>query len=342
MDALESPLSQIHEPASSRTEMWVEKYRPKNVKDVAAQEEVTKALLGAIEQGQLPHLLFYGPPGTGKTSTILAVTRMLYHPDVWRDRVLEMNASDERGIKIVRDKVKAFAQRSVGTAKHDGYISPPFKIIILDEADTMTKDAQGALRRTMETFSDVTRFCLVCNYVSRIIEPLASRCAKMRFAPLDAESMRDRLNVIATAENVTYREEVYKMILHCSKGDMRRAVTLLQSCVNFYGGGGGVMANALEEISGGVPTRLINALWTAVKKKDFDTMVTAVDNIMLEGFPALACLIKIHDDVLADSAMSDAHKAAVCEVIAQADKNLADGADDHLQLHDISARILHL
>jgi len=228
----------------------------------------------------------------------------------------------------------------------------------------MTKDAQGALRRTMETFSDVTRFCLVCNYVSRIIEPLASRCAKMRFAPLDAESMRDRLNVIATAENVTYREEVYKMILHCSKGDMRRAVTLLQSCVNFYGGGGGVMANALEEISGGVPTRLINALWTAVKKKDFDTMVTAVDNIMcvsvrllllfstpirkaikyarLEGFPALACLIKIHDDVLADSAMSDAHKAAVCEVIAQADKNLADGADDHLQLHDISARILHL
>lgn len=253
-----------------------------------------------------------------------------------------MNASDERGIKIVRDKVKAFAQRSVGTAKHDGYISPPFKIIILDEADTMTKDAQGALRRTMETFSDVTRFCLVCNYVSRIIEPLASRCAKMRFAPLDAESMRDRLNVIATAENVTYREEVYKMILHCSKGDMRRAVTLLQSCVNFYGGGGGVMANALEEISGGVPTRLINALWTAVKKKDFDTMVTAVDNIMLEGFPALACLIKIHDDVLADSAMSDAHKAAVCEVIAQADKNLADGADDHLQLHDVSARILHL
>lgn len=186
----------------------------------------------------------------------------------------------------------------------------------------------------------------------------------MRFAPLDAESMRDRLNVIATAENVTYREEVYKMILHCSKGDMRRAVTLLQSCVNFYGGGGGVMANALEEISGGVPTRLINALWTAVKKKDFDTMVTAVDNIVcvsvrllllfstpirkaikyarLEGFPALACLIKIHDDVLADSAMSDAHKAAVCEAIAQADKNLADGADDHLQLHDISARILHL
>ena len=102
------------------------------------------------------------------------------------------------------------------------------------------------------------------------------------------------------------------------------------------------MANALEEISGGVPTRLINALWTAVKKKDFDTMVTAVDNIVLEGFPALACLIKIHDDVLADSAMSDAHKAAVCEVIAQADKNLADGADDHLQLHDVSARIHHL
>jgi len=127
----------------SKTRLWVEKYRPKTVNDVSAQHEVTRALLGAIEQGQLPHLLFYGPPGTGKTSTILAVTRMLYHPSMLHDRVLELNASDERGIKLVRDKIKAFSQRSVCGTKYDGYPSPPFKIVILDEADTMTKDAQS-------------------------------------------------------------------------------------------------------------------------------------------------------------------------------------------------------
>ena len=162
----------------SRTQLWVEKYRPTSIDDLASQEEVTKTLRGAIAQGQLPHLLMYGPPGTGKTSTILAVARTLYHPSVLKDRVLEMNASDERGIKIVRDKIKNFASHSVSSQKFDGYPSPPFKIIILDECDSMTKDAQGALRRTMEVYSSTTRFCLICNYVSRIIEPLVSRCAR--------------------------------------------------------------------------------------------------------------------------------------------------------------------
>ena len=168
---------------SGRTQLWVEKYRPTRIDDLASQEEVTKTLRGAIAQGQLPHLLMYGPPGTGKTSTILAVARTLYHPSVLKDRVLEMNASDERGIKVVRDKIKNFASHSVSSQKFDGYPSPPFKIIILDECDSMTKDAQGALRRTMEVYSSTTRFCLICNYVSRIIEPLVSRCAKLRFSP---------------------------------------------------------------------------------------------------------------------------------------------------------------
>jgi replication factor C subunit 2/4 len=265
---------------------------------------------------------------------------MLYHPDIWRDRVLEMNASDERGIKVVREKVKAFAQRSVGAIKHEGYPSPPFKIIILDEADTMTKDAQGALRRTIETFSNVTRFCLVCNYVSRIIEPLASRCAKMRFVSLDTKSMQGRLNMIAKAENVTYKMEVYDKILDCSKGDMRRAVTLLQSCVNFYGADGQITPNALEEISGEVPVKLMDALWEAVEKKDFDSLTNAIDNIMLQGFPALACLTKVHDDVLDNERITDAHKAIICEAIAAANKNLADGADGHLQLQAVSTKLL--
>ncbi|KAJ8599030.1 hypothetical protein CTAYLR_007666 [Chrysophaeum taylorii] len=324
----------------SKAQMWVEKYRPKNVKDVAAQGEVVRSLLGAIEQGALPHLLFYGPPGTGKTSTILAVTRMLYHPDVWRDRVLEMNASDERGIKVVRDKVKAFAQRSVGTATHAGYPSPPFKIIILDEADTMTKDAQGALRRTMETYSSVTRFCLVCNYVSRIIEPLASRCAKFRFSPLDTTAMRERLDFIAREENVSYSDDVFHTILEYSDGDMRRAVTLLQSCVNFYGASGSVTPDALLEVSGQIPPPLISHLWDAIGAHDFNLAAVAVENLMLEGYPALAIITKLHDDVIHNDKFSDPQKARIVERIAEADKCLADGADDGLQLHDVVATIM--
>lgn len=263
---------------------------------------------------------------------------MLYHPDVWRDRVLEMNASDERGIKVIREKVKSFAQRAVSTTPGHG---PPFKIIILDEADTMTKDAQSALRRTMEAFSNVTRFCLVCNYVSRIIEPLASRCAKFRFAPLDTSAMRGRLDMIANAENLQYSDDVYDKILECSKGDMRRAVNLLQSCHNFYGSNNHVTPDALFEISGQIPKRFIDDIWAAIHAHSFPQLQLAIDNVMLNGYPALAVILHLHDDIVSSS-IPDHHKAAVIDRIAQADKALCDGADDSLQLHDVLATLLRL
>jgi len=153
--------------------------------------------------------------------------------------------------------------------------------------------------------------------------------------------MQERLDVIAKAENITYKTEVYDKILDCSKGDMRRAVTLLQSCVNFYGSNGQIPSNALEEISGEVPVHLVAALWEAVKKKDFDTTTNVIDNIMLQGFPALTCLTKVHDDILDNDKIADAHKASICEAIASADKSLADGADDHLQLQAASTKLLH-
>src|SRR6201992_4273935 len=177
-------------------------------------------------------MLFYGPPGTGKTSTILALAKELYGPELMKSRVLELNPSDERGISIVGEKVKDFARMQL-TNPAPGYKAkypcPPFKIIILDEADSMTQDAQSALRRTMETYSKITRFCLVCNYVTRIIDPLASRCSKFRFKMLDEANAGRRLEDIAKLENVQLEDGVVQTLLRCSEGDLRKAITFLQS-----------------------------------------------------------------------------------------------------------------
>ena len=183
-------------------------------------------------------MLFYGPPGTGKTSTILALAKELYGPEMFRTRVLELNASDERGISIVREKVKDFARMQLSNPPpryKDRYPCPPYKIIILDEADSMTQDAQSALRRTMETYSKITRFCLICNYVTRIIDPLASRCSKFRFKPLDQGNAKKRLEDIAENENVKLEAGAVDTLIKCSEGDLRKAITFLQSAARLVG-----------------------------------------------------------------------------------------------------------
>lgn len=186
-------------------------------------------------------MLFYGPPGTGKTSTILALAKSLFGPALYRSRILELNALDERGINIVRVKIKNFARAQLSQptgldAEYRAqYPCPPFKIIILDEADSMTQDAQSALRRTMEQYSRITRFCLVCNYVTRIIEPLASRCSKFRFKSLDNSAAGVRIENIAKAEGLNLQDGVIDTLLRCGEGDLRRAITYLQSAARLVG-----------------------------------------------------------------------------------------------------------
>lgn len=198
-------------------------------------------------------MLFYGPPGTGKTSTVLALSKQLFGPDLFRSRVLELNASDERGISIVRTKIKDFARQQLssvpagpyGAEYLKKYPCPPFKIIVLDEADSMTQDAQSALRRTMETYSRITRFCLICNYVTRIIDPLASRCSKFRFKSLDQGDAGKRVEEIAKKEGVAMADGARSALIQCSDGDLRRAITYLQSAARLVGAiaaeGGGKM-----------------------------------------------------------------------------------------------------
>jgi replication factor C subunit 2/4 len=200
---------------------WVEKYRPKNLDDIIQQTEVVKVLKNTLKTGELPHLLFFGPPGTGKTSTILAIATQLFGPKIIHDRVIELNASDDRGIAIVRNNIITFAKISLGS-KDPNYPCPDFKLVILDEADAMTPEAQAALRKVMEKMSGITRFCFICNYINQIIDPISSRCMKFRFKPIDDNAIIEKLKVISKSEKIPIDDKCFETIVKLSEGDVRR------------------------------------------------------------------------------------------------------------------------
>ena len=316
------------------------------------QSEVVESLRKSIEQKSLPHLIFYGPPGTGKTSTILACARELFGAD-YKNRVMELNASDERGIAVVRTKIKAFAQLAVGSSKQagegggatssaSGQTPPPYKLIVLDEADSMTTDAQSALRRTMETYSKVTRFCIICNYISRLIPPIASRCAKFRFKPLPQEAMIGRLTHIAQAEQVDISDEALTELMHTTEGDMRRAIQLLQSLHQLHGGR--IEPQAVHDISGALPRSLVSRVFAVCRSQNFDLMESFVNELLSDGYPAAQLCVQMLEAMLQEGATSptggvltSAQKAKISVQLAEVDKNLIDGADEYLQLTNLLA-----
>lgn len=308
-------------------------------------------------------MLFYGPPGTGKTSTILALAKELYGPELMKSRVLELNASDERGISIVREKVKDFARTQL-TNPPPGYKSrypcPPFKIIILDEADSMTQDAQSALRRTMETYSKITRFCLICNYVTRIIDPLASRCSKFRFKSLDQGNARRRLEEIAKLEGVGMEDGAVEALIKCSDGDLRKAITFLQSAARLVGassaGAGGeeaddkmdvdkklVTVKVVEDIAGVIPNATIQKLVEAMRPRaageTYQAIAKVVEEMVADGWSAGQTMAQLHQAVVYDETIPDVQKNKIVMVFSEIDKRLVDGADEHLSILDLVLRI---
>ncbi|KAA0157210.1 hypothetical protein FNF29_00562 [Cafeteria roenbergensis] len=217
-----APVEDERPEVSPDTLPWVEKYRPATMDDLIAHKDILGTINRLIDNGKLPHLLFYGPPGTGKTSTILACAKRLHGERGWKSMTLVLNASDDRGIGVVRDQIKGFA----GTKK---LFSTGVKLVILDEADAMTSDAQFALRRVIEKYTKNTRFCLICNYVSRIIPALQSRCTRFRFPPLKRSEMEARLREIIDLERVNATETGVQAILRLAQGDMRRVLNVLQA-----------------------------------------------------------------------------------------------------------------
>jgi len=206
---------------------WVEKYRPLNIRDVVGNHETVSRLQIIAEEGGMPNIIISGPPGTGKTTSILCLARSLLGP-AYKEAVLELNASDERGIDVVRNQIKMFAQKKVSLPKGR------HKIIILDEADSMTDGAQQAMRRTMELYSNTTRFALACNHSNKIIEPIQSRCAVLRFSKLSEAQILERLMAIIDAEKIDYSEDGLQAILFTADGDLRQAINNMQSTVSGF------------------------------------------------------------------------------------------------------------
>ncbi|EPS74155.1 hypothetical protein M569_00596, partial [Genlisea aurea] len=212
------------DPPGPKAIPWVEKYRPQSLDDVAAHRDIVETIDRLASGNRLPHLLLYGPPGTGKTSTILALARKLYGNQL-HNMVLELNASDDRGIDVVRQQIQDFAStQSISFGAKFGV-----KLVLLDEADAMTKDAQFALRRVIEKYTKSTRFAMICNNVNKIIPALQSRCTRFRFAPLEAFHVSQRLKHVIDAEGLDVPEDGLRAVVQLSNGDMRKALNILQS-----------------------------------------------------------------------------------------------------------------
>lgn len=342
---MKSKLSQYSQEKLEHTP-WVEKYRPKNLDDVALQDHAVTVLKKTIQQSNLPHMLFYGPPGTGKTSTILALAKQLFGPLLYKSRVLELNASDERGILIVRTKIKNFARLTVSNATPEdleNYPCPPYKIIILDEADSMTNDAQSALRRTMENYSGVTRFCLICNYITRIIDPLALRCSKFRFKLLNNQNALDRLSYIVTEEQVKLAQEpVLEEVLRISGGDLRKAITYLQSASKLHtltDDANGITVASIQEIAGVINQELLLQLSTALHAKNQRKLIELVNHIILSGYSAQQLLDQLHDTFILDDTLLGFVKNKISGIFFEIDRRLNNGTDEHIQLLNLCLQV---
>ena len=303
------------------TEIWVEKYRPRTLKEVVGQEEVVQRLMGYVERKNIPHLLFSGPPGTGKTASAIALARDLFGEN-WRDNFIEMNASDERGIDVVRHKIKEFARTApIGDA--------PFKIIFLDEADALTADAQAALRRTMEMYSKICRFILSCNYVSRIIEPIQSRCAVFKFRPVPKEAMKERLLEICEKEGVKITEDGMEALIYVANGDFRKAINALQGAAAL---GEVVDAEAIYQITATArPEELANLLETAIEGKFMEAR-NILDRLMIEyGMSGEDVVSQLFREIIS-SGIDEKLKVLLIDKLGEIDFRLTEGAHERIQL----------
>jgi replication factor C small subunit len=311
--------------------IWTEKYRPHTLGDVVGQRETIERLKAYVKARNMPHMLFAGPPGVGKTTATLALCRDLFG-ERYRDSLLEMNASDERGIDVVRDKIKDYA-RTMALAE------VPFKIIFLDEADALTPDAQNALRRTMELYASTTRFILSCNYSSKVIEPIQSRCAVFRFRPLSEGETESMLKDIAKKEKLHLHEDAVKAIIYVSEGDMRKAINALQGAAAM---GKDINAEAVFKASSRAKPEEIGLMVKYALAGDFMRARDALDKVMIEyGMSGEDVMLQVYREVTALE-MDGYKKAILIDRIGEYNFRLSEGANERIQLEAMLAQIMLL
>jgi len=304
---------------------WVEKYRPKTLNDITAQADVIKSLKTVLLTKNLPHLIFFGPSGCGKTSTILALSKELFGEKYYSDRVIELNASDERGINIVRDKIKTYAKKAINP--NDDI--PPWKIIILDEADNMTSDSQFALRRIMEEYSKLTRFCIICNYHNKIIDPINSRCALFRFKPIKEEEVIDKLNSICEQENFICDKVFLAQIVKNCRGDLRKAINFLQKCYNTYGNI--LNQDILNEISGVITKDTFNELIEAIINKNSPLIDSIINDVVNNGYSLVNQILYFDTFIKQEDKFSSRIKSLLSIKLTEIDNNLLKGGDEYIE-----------
>ncbi|MCS7104923.1 MAG: replication factor C small subunit [Thermofilaceae archaeon] len=317
---------------SSLMELWIEKYRPRRLEDMVDQREIVARLKEFVRDRNVPHLLFVGPPGTGKTTAALCLAYELYG-DLWRDNTLELNASDERGIDVIRTRIKDYA-RTVPLGK------VPFKIIILDEADNMTGDAQQALRRTMELFSRNTRFILIANYASKIIEPIQSRCAIFRFQPIPKEDFIGRIAYIAKNEGVNVTHDGLEAIWEESMGDLRKAINTLQAAAALEKL---VNADVVYKAVGKVTPTEIREMIKLAFAGDFINAREKLRSLLyfygLSGVDVVKLVYREIASARGGLEIDDKGRLELIEQLGEINYRLVEGADDEIQLNAFLARL---
>ncbi|KAK9897077.1 P-loop containing nucleoside triphosphate hydrolase protein [Cystobasidium minutum MCA 4210] len=318
--------------APTYNQPWVEKYRPILLEDIVGNSETVDRLKVIARDGNCPHIVLSGTPGIGKTTSILCLARALLGP-AYKEAVLELNASDERGIDVVRNKIKMFAQKKVTLppGKH--------KIVILDEADSMTAGAQQALRRTMEIYSNTTRFALACNQSSKIIEPIQSRCAILRYRRLTDEELLKRLTEICEKEGVKYSSEGLAAIIFTSEGDMRQAINNLQST---HSGFGFVSPEAVFKVCDLPHPVTINKMISACEKGDIDNAMDALGELWAQGYSAVDIVSTIFRVVKNNETMPEYRKLEFIKEIGFTHMRILEGVSTVVQLGGLLSRLCKL
>ncbi|MDP7116499.1 MAG: replication factor C small subunit [Candidatus Woesearchaeota archaeon] len=301
--------------------MWTEKYRPKDFSDIKGQDQIVDKIKAFVDQQNMPHLLFAGPAGTGKTSLALVVAKKLFGED-WRENLLELNASDERGIDIVRNKVKDFARtKAIGNV--------PYKIIYLDESDALTKEAQQALRRTMENYTQTCRFILSCNYSSKIIDPIQSRCAVFRFRQLDNTNVKYIIEKIAKEEQLTVDPKAIEALYTVSSGDCRKAENILQSCAAL---GKDIKEESIFSMASiARPDEIKEILQLAVKNQFTVARDTLLKTKLAYGLSGLDIIRQIQSEIW-NLEIPDKRKIELVDKCGEIEFRMVEGSDEFIQL----------